>query len=105
MKWYEYLFGFVMFLGITNTAFQLFKMTELDAASRGFQHPRLWGLFTLGAQNGSGLVLYLLGRRSYPSSMTSKDRMIIDARKKKIVVGLIFLCIGAIALIISSLLI
>lgn len=97
MSWYLILAIFVMFLGAGSLAYQVFKMTALDAASRGLKHPKFWGMFSLSGQNGGGLVLYLIGRRKYPSSMSSETRTEMDARKKKAGVSLIFLTAGAIA--------
>lgn len=96
MSWYFILAVFVMFLGAGSLAYQVFKMTALDAASRGLKHPNFWGLFSVGGQNGGGLILYLIGRRKYPSNMDGETRAEMDSRKKKAGVSLIFLTVGAI---------
>ena len=103
MKWYEIIFIFIVLLGAVCTAYQLFQMTKLDASCRGLKHPGLWGLFAIGGSNQGGLMLYLIGRRNYPSSMTLVQQQIMDSRKNKITVGLIFIVIGSIALVISIL--
>lgn len=105
MKWYEIILIFIVLLGAANTAYQVFKITELDARSRGLKHPKLMGFIATGGQNSSGLILYLLGRRKYPSTMSNQDREIIDSRKKKVGAGLVFIIGGAIGLIISTILI
>lgn len=84
-------------------SYQIFKMTELDATSRGFKHPKLWGMFTNSGQNRGGLVFYLIGRRKYISTMSEEDKKIIESRKKKIYVSfttLVILSILCIAFII-----
>ena len=58
------------------------QMTELDARSRGFKHPKLWGLFASGRQNGEGILLYLIGRRKYPSAMTEAQKSDMEKYKK-----------------------
>ena len=55
----------VTIVGAIETTYQIYKLTVLDASSRGLKHPRLWGLFAINGNNSSGL-LYLLGRRKYP---------------------------------------
>ncbi|MCC5437463.1 hypothetical protein [Clostridium botulinum] len=100
MKWYEILLLLIVVLGSINIAYQVFKMTELDAASRGFKNPKLWGILASGGQNGGGLMLYLLGRRKYPSTMSENEKREIESRKNKIAIGLIFSILGAIGLII-----
>lgn len=73
-------------------------MTELDAKSRGFKHPKAWGFFALGGNNSSGLLLYLIGRKKYLSHMSDSDKQIIESRKKKAGVSLIFFALSTIAL-------
>lgn len=43
MKWYLIVLVFISLLGASTLAYQVFKMTELDAKSRGFKHPKAWG--------------------------------------------------------------
>lgn len=104
MKWYDFIFVFIIMLGACESVYQIFKMTELDAASRGLKHPKFWGLFASGSQNGSGLLVYLMGRKKYPSTMSTNDKAIIESRKKKIGAGLLFMVFGSIALILSIIL-
>lgn len=66
MKWYEILLFISMFIIAVIIVYHIYKMTELDARSRGFKHPKLWGLFASGGQNGEGILLYLIGRREIP---------------------------------------
>lgn len=99
MTWYLIIVIFVAILGGITLEYQIYKMTELDAKSRGLKHPRIWGLFSLSGGNGSGgLLLYLIGRRKYPSSMNENDKIVMESRKKKAGVSLIFLSAAAIAL-------
>lgn len=99
MSWYLIVSIFVIILGAATFEYQVYKMTELDARSRGLKHPKFWAFFSLSGQNGSGgLLLYLIGRRKYPSSMSENDRLVMEARKKKAGVSLIFLALSTITL-------
>lgn len=102
MSWYMIVLIFVVLLGAFSLAYQIYKLTELDAISRGLKHPKFWGIFSLSGNNGNGgLLLYLIGRRKYPSEMTEDDRLKMESRKKKAGVSLIFIAVGAIGLIIT----
>lgn len=98
MRWYLIVLVFISILGASTLAYQVFKMTELDAKSRGFKHPKAWGFFALGGNNSSGLLLYLIGRKKYLSHMSDLDKQIIESRKKKAGVSLIFFAISTIIL-------
>ena len=101
MKWYEILLFISIFLIAINMVYHIYKMTELDARSRGLKHPKLWGLFVSGGQNGEGILLYLIGRRKYPSSMTEEQKSEMERYKKNIGISLIVLVIIAIAFVIT----
>lgn len=73
---------------------QLFKIIKIDAIGRGFKHPNFWALFASSGNNSSGLLLYLLGRRTYPVNLTSDQQQLIDKSKKKFTIGLVFFVIG-----------
>lgn len=45
MSWYLIVLVFIEILGASTLAYQIYKMTELDAASRGLKHPKFWGFF------------------------------------------------------------
>jgi len=104
MKLYEILLILIILSGAIIVAYQVFKMTELDAKSRGFKNPKLWGFLASGGQNSGGLILYLLGRRKHPSIMSDNEKKEIESRKNKIAAGLIVLALGAIGFIITLLL-
>lgn len=99
MSWYLILFAFLTALGAASLAFQTYKMTKLDAESRGFKHPKWWGLFSLSGQGSSGLVMYLIGRRKYPSNMSESDHAVMESRKKKAIVSLVLLALASFGLI------
>ncbi|OSB09112.1 hypothetical protein [Paraclostridium bifermentans] len=98
MRWYLIVLVFISLLGASTLAYQVFKMTELDAKSRGFKHPKAWGVFALSGNNSSGLLLYLIGRKKYLSHISDVDKQIIESRKKKAGVSLIFFALSTIAL-------
>lgn len=98
MRWYLIVLIFISLLGASTLAYQVFKMTELDAKSRGFKHPKAWGFFALGGNNSSGLLLYLIGRKKYLSNMSDTSKQIIESRKKKAGVSLIFFALSTIVL-------
>ena len=104
MKTYGWAFMIVLFIGGVYSIYQIYQMTKLDAKSRGFKHPGLWGLFSISGSNSSGLLLYLIGRRNYPSQMSSEDKAVMDSYKNKVAVGILFEVIGAIGLFASFIL-
>lgn len=90
----------VALVGAIETTYQIYKLTVLDASSRGIKHPRLWGLLATNGNNSSGLLLYLLGRRKYPlKNIDEHQRTLINKRKKSAGIGLLFVVIGIIGLI------
>lgn len=92
----------VVLVGAVNTTCQIYKMTKIDAQSRGLKHPRFWGLFAMNGNNSSELLLYLIGRKNYPViNMSEAGRREIASRKRRTGAGLIFLAVGAIGMIIS----
>lgn len=99
MTWYLLIAMFVTLLGSFTLIYQIYRLTELDARCRGLKHPKLWGLFTLSGNNGSGgLILYLLGRRKYPITINNDQQAEMNSRKKRAGVSLLFLAVGSIAL-------
>lgn len=89
-------------VGSVFTAYQLYKLVEIDAGSRGLKRPRLWGVFSLAGNNGSGLLLYLLGRRKYPvTALTEEGRRAKEVRKKKLCVSFTFQAVGAIVAVVG----
>ena len=99
MKWYEILLFISMFIIAVIIVYHIYKMTELDARSRGFKHPKLWGHFASGGQNGEGILLYLIGRRKYPSAMTEAQKSDMEKYKKNIGISLVFLIIVSIVFV------
>lgn len=104
MSWYHILNIFVVMLGAFTLAYQIFRMTELDARSRGLKHPKFGGFFALSGKGSGGIILYLLGRRKYPSSMSTADKLEMNSHKKKAGVSLIFLTVSTIVLFIICIL-
>lgn len=100
MTWYMIILIFMLLLGLFTLAFQIFKITESDAKSRGLKHPKLWGLFVIGGNNGSnGLLPYLIFRNKHPSNMDESEKAEINSRKNKAIVSLFLIAIGSIGLI------
>ena len=103
MKWNYILAvisGAVAFVGAVETAYQIYKLTVIDAEMRGLKHPKLWGLLAANGNNSSGLLLYLIGRRQYPVNSTDSTHLaLMDKRKKAAGIGLIFIAVGAIGLV------
>lgn len=98
--WYLVILVFLVMLGAITLSYQIYQMVYLDAKCRGLKHPTFWGFFSMGGNNGSGgLILYLLGRNKYPSTMSESDRSILNTRKKKALVSLCFLMVGTICLV------
>jgi len=90
--------GAVTLVGGVSVAYQIYRMTVIDAEARGLKHPKFWGLFAMSGNNGNGgLILYLIGRRKYPIiNMSDAIKSQIESRKKSAGVGLIFIAAGVI---------
>lgn len=96
------IFAAILLVGAIETIYQIYKLTVIDAAARGLKHPKLLGLLATNANNSSGLLLYLIGRRNYPiQSLTSEQAAQMEQRKRAAGIGLIFLAAGAIGFILS----
>lgn len=92
--------GAVALVGVFCVVFQIYQITVIDATARGLKHPKFWGLFTMGGNNSSGLLMYLIGRRKYPIvNMSEGNLKEIEKRKKSAGVGLLFLAVGVIGII------
>ncbi len=81
MTWYVGLTGVLALATGALFCYFLYRMVVLDAQGRGLKHPRFWGLFAAG--NDSGLLLYLLGRRNYVSTISEADKARMEQMKRK----------------------
>lgn len=89
----------IYLVGAVSMVYQLYKITIIDAKARGLKHPKLMGLLTTSGQSSEGLILYLL-RRKYPiKNITDSEKEEISKRKRIILVGIIFMVIGAIGFV------
>ena len=96
--------GAAAFVGVSCVVFQIYQMTVIDATARGLKHPKFWGVFTMSGNNSSGLLMYLIGRRKYPSvTMSESNSKELDKRKKSAGIGLLFLAVGVIGMICTTL--
>lgn len=87
----------ILFVGGVFCIYQLFRLVRTDADCRGLKHPKLWGWFAAAGNNSSGILLYLIARKKYPiTAMSDEQKIFMDKCKKKIGVGLIFICAGAV---------
>lgn len=94
----------IILVGAITLNYQVYKLVTLDAESRGLKHPKFWGFFSLSRSNGSGgLLLYLIGRKKYPSNMSDDVKDILSSRKKRAGVSLCFIAVGTIGLLAISL--
>lgn len=83
MNWYLVLMSCCIVISTLVSAYQIYKMVELDALSKGLKHPKFWGIFALSGANTSGLLLYLIGSRKYISMLSQSHQRIMNLRKKK----------------------
>ena len=94
----------VALVGAIETIYQIYQLTVMDATIRGLKHPKLWGLLASNGNNSSGLLMYLIGRRKYPIiDMSENNAKELEKRKKSAGVGLVFLAIGVIGIICTTL--
>lgn len=95
----------ILLVGSICFAYRLYEIVQVDARSRGFKHPKTWGLCSILSNNNSGLLLYLIKRRKYPIIELSKEDMErIEKSKKAISAAIIFVATGAILIIVSIIL-
>ncbi|MBP3597779.1 MAG: hypothetical protein J6J60_10385 [Clostridia bacterium] len=94
------IFVAIYLVGIVSTIYQIYKITIIDAKARDIKHPKLMGLLATSGKSSEGLILYLLHRRKYPiKNITSNEQIEIESRKKKALVGIVFMVIGAIGFV------
>ena len=94
------IFGAAAVVGGAETVYQIYKLTALDAAARGLEHPKLWGLLAANGNNSSGLLLYLMQRRNYPlKAIDGEQLQLMEKRKKSAGIGLAFMAVGAIGFV------
>lgn len=94
------IFVAIYLVGIVSTIYQIYKITIIDAKARDIKHPKLMGLLATSGKSSEGLILYLLHRRKYPiQNITSNEQIEIESRKKKALVGIVFMVIGAIGFV------
>ena len=93
----------IYFIGIVVIIYQMYKITVIDAECREIKHPKLMGVLALSGQSSEGIIFYLLHRRKYPiKNITSRIQNEINKRKKCILVGIIFMVVGAIGFILIT---
>mgnify|MGYP004456189831 FL=1 len=90
----------IYLIGLVATIYQVYKITVIDSKARGISHPKLMGLLATSGKSSEGIILYLLHRRKYPIKNISKEEENeIERRKKIVLVGIIFMIIGAIGFV------
>ncbi len=99
MNWYLVLVICGIVVSTLASSYQIYKMVELDALSKGLKHPKFWGIFALSGANTSGLFLYLIGSRKYVSTLNRSNQRTMDSRKKKACLSFCFLIAFLIGLI------
>ncbi len=99
MTWYAIALLVIIFGLAGMLWYQVYGMVKLDAKSRGLKRPRLWGYFASSAD--SGLLLYLLGRRNYVSTMNEADQAEMEGRKKQ-ALWLVVLLVAATVLLLAA---
>ena len=96
--------GAAAFVGVSCVVFQIYQMTVIDATARGLKHPKFWGVFTMSGNTSSSLLMYLIGRRKYPIvNMSESNSKELKKRKKSAGIGLLFLAVGVIGMICTTL--
>lgn len=94
--------GAAVVVGSFFCVYQLYRLVQVDAECRGLKHPRLWGVLAASGNGQTGLLLYLIGRRKYPVlSMRPEQKDVMERRKRRFGVGLLFLAAGAVVCVLS----
>lgn len=99
MSWYLVFVICCVVVGVLVSGYEVYKMVELDALSKGLKHPKFWGLFALGGGNSSGLLMYLIGSRKYVSTLNQAEQMIMKSRKRKVMISFSFLVVCMVMLV------
>lgn len=90
----------IYLIGVITVAYQIYKITIIDAKARNIKHPKLMGLLATSGKSSEGLILYLLNRKKYPIKQVSDNELNeINRRKKISFVSIIFIVIGAIGFV------
>lgn len=90
----------IYLIGLVATIYQIYKIIVIDSKAREINHPKLMGLLATSGKSSEGIILYLLHRRKYPIKNISKEEENeIERRKKIVLVGIIFMIIGAIGFV------
>lgn len=90
----------IYLIGVITVAYQIYKITIIDAKARNIKHPKLMGLLATSGKSSEGLILYLLNRKKYPIKQISDNELNeINRRKKISFVSIIFIVIGAIGFV------
>lgn len=91
------IFAVIYLIGIITTVYQVYKFTMIDAQARGFSHPRIMALLATSGQKGEGLFAYWFIRKKYPiQDISNSKRSEMNQRKRKAVVGTVFMICGVI---------
>lgn len=90
----------IYLIGVVATVYQVYKITVIDSKAREINHPKLMGLLATSGKSSEGIILYLLHRRKYPiKNIPKEEQNEIERRKKIVLVGIIFMIIGAIGFV------
>ena len=90
----------IYLIGVITVAYQIYKITIIDAKARNIKHPKLMGLLATSGKSSEGLIIYLLNRKKYPIKQISDNELNeINRRKKILFVSIIFIVIGAIGFV------
>lgn len=90
----------IYLVGIIAIVYNVYKITVIDAKARNIKHPKLMGLLATSGKSSEGIILYLLHRKKYPiKSITNIEQQEVNRRKKIVLVGIIFMAIGAIGFV------
>lgn len=91
----------VLMTGAVCLTYQVYRIVQLDATSRGLKRPRLWGLLAIGGNNSSGILCYLIGRRNHPVvDLPQERRAEIQRRKLRALAALCFIAVGSIGMVV-----
>ncbi|MDD6057243.1 MAG: hypothetical protein PUB98_03115 [Clostridiales bacterium] len=105
MEYIGVMAGGAMFLvGMTFFVYQLNKIIVIDAKTREIPSPKKAGFWAALGQRGEGLLAYFLIRKKYRVvAKTKQQEQELERGKKKALVGIVFMALGAILFVIGFL--
>lgn len=88
-------------LPMISLRYNLYKVINIDAKSRGIERPKLWSFVGIAGGRGEGLILYFLKRKNYEKHISDEDFTLSEMYKRRAIISLVFLMTIMVILLIT----